>query len=343
MLNRFKIGTKLITGFLLILFLLLVVAACGYFGLTESAKTTEDVLELEDLQSRVLDMRGLMLRAQIATANGSLTRNDEFKKAREVSDVKLDEIAESIREELSDANKQNLANMKTAYLKFTDIDNDWYAQEASRKIHEATQVSNARIILDTLADIRDRIANAMKTPEEAHQNGGKTFFTEDRVNQLAQAEHCLTLMQAIRRNYAQFFSELDAKEKENLSQRIQEGIAALRHDLEQVGARLITPEGKKSYKDASEALDKWQDAFTKNIACLNRQKEIEAGEEVLLADVESAMAAMIDVLKTRTQEIRNNARLLDEFIIRTILCISIGAFIFGLVISFLLSRNIKAC
>ncbi|MDR1964448.1 MAG: MCP four helix bundle domain-containing protein, partial [Planctomycetaceae bacterium] len=165
MLNKFKIGTKLIAGFFLILLLLGVVAVFGFWGLSQSAKATAKVTVVTDIQLGILKICGLTQDARLVATYGVLYRTEKYRTDRAKIDQEIEEMHKNIeplfqnkdlKETLNEI-KQVLDRMLVSYQGFVEKDEKWYEIERTRKERLTVLVEKAEFIVKKLGDLTTNI------------------------------------------------------------------------------------------------------------------------------------------------------------------------------------------
>ncbi|MDR1964235.1 MAG: methyl-accepting chemotaxis protein [Planctomycetaceae bacterium] len=340
MLNKFKIGKKLFAGFMFVLLLLLIVAACGYWGLTRSAATTDEAVRVEELQRHIAEIRSTMFQAQIVAINGVLNRDAKYAEERRPLDKKIRETAENIKPQLQKADQEILDKLVTAYNRFAEIDESWYKIEDNRIKQVTLLKDRAGFISDALNSLSGAIENAMKTPEEAKEIGEHRYFSEERSIQLKDTNYCSTTFASLRRFFYQYLSEIDPKNKPEIIDAIDKNIEGLRKKLEEVSAHLTTEAGKATHAKIIEALGIWQGSFKANIAYLDEQSEYDAEQAKIIDNMEVSLNQITESLTNQVKEIREISTSTDRFMLTTIPTVALIAFVVGLAISLVLSRNI---
>jgi methyl-accepting chemotaxis protein len=340
MLNRLTIGTKLVGGFVLVLLLLLLVAFGGYWGLSSSAQTTAKTMLKQDNLKTVEDLRGIFLQAQIVATNGVLYRDTKFAEERKKLDKDFKDHADHIVEHIDQSNKEIFNKLIKNYDDFAAKDDQWYSTEQKRE-HEIENLKNkAELIADSLNSLSNVIEKVMVTPEETKEIDGNKYFSESRSIQLKQVNHCSTTFARLRRFYYQFFSEIKPENKEKIAELIKSDIKDMYHEINEFGTKLTTNEGKKLLGTITETLVIWEQSFAANLDYLREQTALEQAQSSIIAEMEKEAEELLKTISEQTEIIRKNSEETDRFLLIAIPCVSIFAFVVGLVISYFLARNI---
>jgi methyl-accepting chemotaxis protein len=340
MLNKFKIGTKLMGGFILVLLLLLLVAFGGYLGLTSSIKTTNEMVVVQDIFGEIQEMRITLFQTQLAATNGVLYRDMKYAEDRRKCDKIFLEIAERVTPRMLQANKDVIEKLVTTYNNYVTMDENWYKIETDRGKELEILRKEAESIAAALNLLSAMIEKAMSSPEEVKEIGDHRYFSEERANQLKQINHSSTTFARLRRLYYQYFSELKPEKKLEIVGLIDKNIKDLRDELKVIEAKLTTDEGKKNYAGILDSLRIWEQSFLKNRQYLVQQDESDTAQNKLIDEMNRFAIEINERLVTQTQKIRDISEKTDQNILITIPSVAAFALLVGLVISFVLSRNI---
>ncbi|MDR3198650.1 MAG: methyl-accepting chemotaxis protein [Planctomycetaceae bacterium] len=340
MLNKFKIEKKLFAGFLFVLLLLLLVAFCGYWGLSRSADATHNVINMENIQQRIVEIRNTMFHAQIAALNGIIYRDRKYSENRKEYDQKLQDIAKETKPLLQNEEQEILDNLVTAYKGFADLDERWYVVEDNRVKEVDILKEHANSISQNLTALSDLIENAMKTPEEAKEIDQHLYFSEKRSIQLKQINHSSTTFARLRRFFYQYLSEIDPKNKTAITENINKNLADLRAELKIVKSELTTDAGKTAAAEIDTVLKEWETIFANNVNYLKEQSDIDAEQAKKITDMETFRNDITTRLTKQVEQIQSDSVSTCRFMLAVIPVTSFFAFVLGLVFSFVLSRNI---
>ncbi|MDR0703634.1 MAG: MCP four helix bundle domain-containing protein, partial [Planctomycetaceae bacterium] len=340
MLNKFKIGKKLIGGFTFVLFLLLFVALCGYWGLQQNTDATNEVINVVGIQSQIVEIRNAMFQAQLNALNGVLTRNKKIGEERKKIDHHLRKLADSVKPSLMPEDQEILQKLIVAYNEFAALDDRWYAVEDER-IKEVTFLKERAVfITDSLNSLANIVEKTMKTPEEAKEIEHEYYFSEKQSVQLKKINHSSTTFARLRRYFYQYLSELDPKNQEKIVADINKDIQDLRDELDTIKTNLTTDADKIFHTQIIEALMVWENSFKKSIAHLVKQQEYDAEQAQKIAAMETFRDEITTHLSNEVQRIQKISKETSWLMSAVILTASVFALIVGVIASFSLSRNI---
>ncbi|MDR1053118.1 MAG: hypothetical protein LBL39_02990, partial [Planctomycetaceae bacterium] len=345
MLNKFKIGTKLMIGFFLILFLLVFVAACGYYGMSQGVKTSKASSDLVDVSDGVTALQGLTFESRLNATEGVLNRDEIFQKKRQVIDTKVKELYERLKEEITsiDGQEENSKNLDEIYKKYEDFaqkDDQWYAKEKIRKGKLTDLVQQAESIYAKLKELSEVINEAMVKPEESKEIDGQRFVSESRTTQLRRCERCINTLQELRRSFYQYFSQTEASAKQKIHDDIKKLIGEFKTNYEKVAEKLTTDEGKEINKQINQALTIWETRFEENITILNEQDDLDNKQTILTNEMNDIRNGINEKLTTQVAKVKKSSEQTDKFVSLAIPIIAVIAFVVGVLVSIVLNRNI---
>ncbi|MDR2762440.1 MAG: methyl-accepting chemotaxis protein [Planctomycetaceae bacterium] len=347
MLKKFKIGTKLAVGFFLVLFLLVFVAACGYYGLQQAAKSAASTEYITKIRNGSVGIRKQTFEARLAAAYGVLYRDEKYKTNRQANDAELAKIYDATVQLLADDktqedNNKDLTAINNAYKKFAEIDDKWYALENERKTKLNELAEKALFLNNELVELANTIKAAMIKPEESQEINGQRFVTEKRMEQLQNCEQCLRVLQELRRLFYQYFSQTDEKKKQENQESIVKSIEELRNKYSKVAENLTTKAGKEISAEIIQTIDIWEANFKINIKYIQEQKSIDEQQVAVMADMNDLIKNIDERLVAQSEKILEETKATEEKMLVTIGIISVFALAVGIVVSFVLSRNITS-
>ncbi|MDR2346067.1 MAG: methyl-accepting chemotaxis protein [Planctomycetaceae bacterium] len=344
MLNKFKIGTKLTIGFFFILFLLILVAFCGYYGLDQATKIAETTSQITEIRNENTIISGLTFESRLIAAGGVLHRDEIYKEKRKEVDQKIKEVSDNLSKLLTETNqKENLTDINSiikSYTRFAEIDDHWYQLEAERKKMLENLVEKAVFINTKLTELAELIKTTMLKPEESQEVNGQRFVSEHRMQHLQQCEICIIILGELRRSFYQYFSQTNEQIKEGIADTIEKTIEKFRSEYSKVAANLTTKDGQLTSKQILEAVEIWQKLFNDNIEILKKQTEIDNEQNDVVSNLDTVRKQIEQRLVNQVITLKKQADSTEYQMVVRILIISGIAFVLGITISFVLSRNI---
>lgn len=337
MLNRFKIGTKLIIGFAVVLLLLLLAAGVGYYALDASQKSTLAMLEVQDQYSDMQDYYQLVNMAQLHAVNGALFRDLSKEGERKKVDEKIKAIETKVDGKFGEKNAELFPELVKSYQDYVTEDVKWYRAEEKRVeaqkqlIEVAAQSVNA---MDQCIELFKKAADETKSGESGAEKVNYNITQE-----IFQAEEFLTEIQGLRRDYFALMSEPNFVESQKLAS------ATLK-----TGTELVTKlENFKAAVEAEfqEAIDKtinivknWTTLLNTNVNLLQEQSAVNAAQGADSTALTNTLTEMMSNLDERLASIRKTSDDVDALMNRILVGVTVFAVIVGIFFSLLLSRDI---
>jgi methyl-accepting chemotaxis protein len=332
-------------GFFLVLFLLVFVAAFGYYGMRQGVKTSDASAELVDVSDGVTNLQGLTFAARLTATEGVLNRNEKYQKDRQEIDTKVKTLYDKLKIEIAkvegqEKNSTDIDEIYNKYIEFAKKDDQWYKIERDRKVELTTLVAKAEEIYANLKELSRVINEAMLKPEESKEIDGHRFVSESRTVQLQQCERCINTLQELRRSFYQYFSQTESEAKQNIHSDINRLIEEFKTNYGKVAEKLTTDAGKEISKKIKDALTIWQKSFSKNIEILQDQDKLD-GEQTILTNEMNAIREIINKnLSDQVAKLKEKSEDTNRKVSTAIPAIALIAFIVGVLISIVLNRNI---
>ena len=336
MLNRFKIGTKLTAGFMLVLLLLIIVAGVGYYALNADAKTTEYLSLIQSNQSNLTLIRQHLLRAQLQAAKGALYDDPSYEKARQDIDTEIYAVAEILKQNMvTEENQQDILALIDAYKKFANEDSRYYRAaekftEAENKLIEAGRVATERI-----QNSIDGFVNALNETKREDAD------EKDRlVKLIMQLEHAMTGLSDLRRGYYRMKSQSSLEEQKKEAATMQEEGEVLVTELKEFRQNVIDPERQRVADEAIAAVVGWIADVKECIENLIIEGETVVEQDQLSSTIAELAARMMERMKDVTHKTEAETEANDYRIRSFMVATTIIAVIIGLILSFVLTHNI---
>ncbi len=337
MLNKMKIGTKLFFGFLLVMFLLVVVYLVGRYAIYESAAKTDDIDKVRQLTEEGSNIEMLVYEAQLASDQGSITHDNANEQKVNDIVVKIGDIKKKIYDQLKD--KKAVDDIMTALENFSASDSHWY--QVDKKNWEAALEERGRLADKALTELREVAEQVQKATAEqfAITQDGKTFYPIDRVTLGDQIDHALVTANDLRRLCFQIGAEyIEEKINKMKDQLLKDGDAMLK-ELEAIRPKII-PENQKRLDAAIVDVENWKKAILNVFVCEEKMSKRDATTLALADETNRCVGVFIDNLKKRAEDTMAASQAFDQRILWTIFGISVAAIGLGLIISVVLTMNI---
>ena len=346
MLNKFKIGQKLVLGFASVLVLLAIVAGVGYYALTESKRTSAEMMDIQYLYVDALRYQGLIRRARLFSAESALYRDLSYQARRQGVDREIREIEDRVDGRFLAANQQRFESVRSEYAAFIQTDDRWYTAEAERVRAFGELVRAAGNAAELLQDAIDAYVAAIResTRTEGAGNDAIELVNYRFVSLLQDLEDRMTGLQELRRDYFRLVAEPNAEEQKRLgvnltaaANKLEEEVLALSRD-----DRIVSPERRAIIQGAATAIRAWSTALATNIRLLDDQAQYGVANDERGTTMARLLEEMMEALNTRLEGYKETSAATDRLMLFLLLGASVIAIIVGLIFALVLSRNITS-
>ncbi len=340
MLNKLKIGTKLTSGFILVLILLLVVYLFGRYAIYQSAAKTDDIDKVRQLTEEGSNIEMLVFQAQLASDQGSITHEDKNEQTVNEIVVKVGEIKKKIYDQIND--KTAVDDIMKAMAKFSESDSHWY--QIDKKNWETALEERGKLAEKVVDELRKVADGVQKTTEEhfAITQDGKTFYPTERTKLGDQLDRAVATVNDIRRLCFQIEATFLAEKSKALKEELSRDEDAMVEELKKVREKLTTPEDQKSLDAVIEDAILWRKAILHVFECETAMNERDATTLALAGETNKCVEVFIGNLKKRAENTMAASLLFDRQILWTILLVSLAAIFIGCVTAIILTGNITS-
>ncbi|MCL2710752.1 MAG: hypothetical protein FWE95_07715, partial [Planctomycetaceae bacterium] len=175
MLNNFKIGTKLFSGFVIVLVILIAVGLVGWWAIIKKTEMAGEVAAAEALITAGLSMQRDVLFAQVASNNETLTREQEYaneveRLTKQIIEEHKDDIELMKYQKSKDTYKELLG--KVAEFGKSDA-NSWRVATAQKDVRTRRQAHTTHVI-DNLHKLEDHFNKLAKNqPADAQSDAAE--------------------------------------------------------------------------------------------------------------------------------------------------------------------------
>ncbi|MDR2643176.1 MAG: methyl-accepting chemotaxis protein, partial [Planctomycetaceae bacterium] len=314
--------------------------------MTQITEKTADAMHLAEVKQGSTAIQTLTYEARLEATLGVMFRDEKYSQSRSVLDKRLkqtyDELLPLLQGTRHDENRKDMEAIINEYDRFVDYDLRWYEIERIRKTKVAELVISAVLIGDKLTSLSNDIKAVMVTPQESREIDGQRFISESRTLQLQQCEHCQYLLQELRRFFYQYFSLTDNKAKEDIKVTIKKSIIELHNAYKIVAEKLTTSKGKETNRQIIEALATWENRFNENLDILQNQNELDEKQNSNISKMNEIRTRIDKRLLNQVSNVRKVAEDVNNLMMRAIAVVSVFALLAGVIISYILSRNITS-
>ncbi|MDR0610514.1 MAG: methyl-accepting chemotaxis protein [Planctomycetaceae bacterium] len=340
MLNKYKIGTKLIGGFIIILVLLFLVTATSWLGMKTANTNMKGVVGTEELQVSVRQIRHLVLKAMVTTLNAEITLDLKYEQERKKYDEQMKEMANHIRELLQPPSREELETVEKVYAEFVKSDTIWYQEERKRAETLKFLVDSGRFVVSSLKECSNVISKSIE--KTTIEQGGKQYYHKEMVDLQHFFDFATSRMQDARRRFYQLEESKDIQVKEKFRTEINEGIKNLLQEMDAVKMNPLVKEHLDVIETAISTIKQWKTGLDAVLQCTQVQKQSAVSRTQYSEKMEQTTERMVEQLTALTKEIQTSTDKTTNKVIGMILGVSGLALLFVIIISTVLSRNISS-
>jgi len=341
MLNRFKIGTKLFGGFAIVLVLLFVVGWGGWYGTSHLSQMMTDLDAATSLNRDGIRMQNDIYMALFASANGAMYKDEKY--AQEVQD-----IVAGIRREfagmgdriINDTVRATFRDVMGQVDRFGESNANYWKSEREREDVDAARDRNSRATMESIETLTNLIMT-VTSEQFAITQEDTTYYNAERVQLIGNAGTLNNDIRDINAFGLAYQLASDEAARAGIKRDIESARSRIVATLAEIEPSLATPAGRAALDDFNRNRNAWRDSTNRLIELVDELARIDANttrianemtrtieEQVLPAFVTRAESTLAEAIATGTNMI---------WLIITIVIIAIIA---GLIISFVLTRNI---
>ncbi|MDR0870952.1 MAG: methyl-accepting chemotaxis protein [Planctomycetaceae bacterium] len=340
MLNKFKIGTKLLVGFLLVILLLVVVGGVGYYALTQCQSGFKDLTAQIAITQGISETTDNVYLAQIASANFSATRDTSFSAQVTEYSHKADTAATKTGELMAKPENKETAKMVADNAKaFEQADENYKQLQLQLNDLGTVRLKLGNDIDVLLKELADGILETYKNLEKEQKP-----ITIKHVQNYGTAVAALETTEIIRRaNRDLLLAVQDPKNTEQQENAVKEaGENYVRFDREcaELLENLVTQEAKDKVIQAQGMMKQWRENNAKSRELLLKQTELQKSEDAIAGKIATEAASLVKGVGERVAEVSGNVEALVNNSITIIIVAVILAALVGVICAFVLTSNI---
>jgi methyl-accepting chemotaxis protein len=340
MLNKFKIGTKLLVGFLLVILLLAIVGGVGYYALSQCHSAFKELNLQIKLTQGISETTDNLYLAQLASANFSATRDVSY--SDEVSRVSLIAVKSAtdtrelmVKPENKDAAERVAKNGKA----FEEADNDYKDQQLQIN---ALAIDRTKLAAD-IDKLLEELAEYVLATYEGFAKDNKPI-TIIQVRNYGTAVRALETTEVIRRaNRDLMLAGQDPRNVKQMEEAVQEAADAyvrFEQACKEMLEHFVTDTAKDKVGQIQTLMNQWKEVNRKTREAYVKQMELQGKEDAFAADVTKDASFLVKSVADRVAEVSAGAETLVNNSVRIIIATVILADIVGIVCAFVLTSNI---
>ncbi|MDR3232636.1 MAG: methyl-accepting chemotaxis protein [Planctomycetaceae bacterium] len=342
MLNKLKISSKLIIGFVLIIVLMIVVGAAGYYSLTQVKNALDNVTNQLAVTQYMGDSTDQIYLARVASANHSGTKDTAY--SDEVTkSIKAAQEAGKKAEDLmtSKENKERIEAIAKFSAQYDKLDNDY--KDLQNKVVETT--AQQRKISGEIDDILMEVIKDVLTIYGEMSKEGKPL-TMTHVQNCGLANRLLETTEIVRRAYRDLVIALiDPKNeagKNSAIKEIEAEFAEFSEQSKKLHESLVTQKAKEEIDMVVAKMAQWKQAIDVNVKINADQANIITEKAAVAVKMTAEAEALTNGVKNTVEEVKKDAAALVSQSIAVIIGFVILATVVGIVCALVLTSNITS-
>ena len=346
MLNNFRIGTKLIGGFAIVLVLLIIVWQVGRWAIQQKTDMAAIVAASDDKISAALQVQRDIYSIMSSISMETITRDKRY------ADEVQDKVKNTLKEHEGDLDMLKIPEDKARYKKVLDgvkrlgeADAASWNIETRRQDIAAKQTEMADKITEELASLSEAITGAaeetaIKQREETSQQE-LTYFRADQVYREQKTSTIDNRFNRIRRNYFQYEGATTAEDKKNIRNRIKMRADQIHEVIQELDQEITRPEVRAIFSTIVKDIDQWYGYLIENMDLLDQFAITDAESSKLTAELVAGIEPLLKSFEEQGDAAQKEDAAFNVRIQWILTIASLLAILLGGIISFVLTQNIK--
>jgi len=341
MLNRFRIGTKLTLGFVSILFLLAVVWQVGRWAIVKTGEAMDNIDVAEDLAKDGLTMGKEINDMLIDSKKLIITREKQYSDSIQKRVVALKNAGNDMLPRiLAEENKKRLNDILAEIDKFAASESSYWTKETERTKEVENRRNAAEIMIDSLEKLKEGIHGITKEQFAITQEE-QVFYAAKRINLEQEVYQLSNTVRDIRRMCYEYEIESDTGERKKLMDKMTAMDTQIGVKIEEMSQQLQTPQGHIILKELRESAKAWWKLVEKTAQLEDELTTIDKKSEEITDTILAQLETLIGEYEKRATNTLDSARGDSELAKWILFGTSIFAIFAGLIISYVLTANIK--
>ena len=341
MLNQFKIGVKLFSGFAIVLLLLVVVWQVGRMAVNQKTIMSGGVEAGYGLTQAGLTFQRDILEAMNAVNMGTITRDGKY--AEDVERMTKKILEERERDLVGVTDEGMLKMMRGVLARVTAFgatDAEAWQTEVKRQQAVTDRYDLADLMVKGIDKLKETINQS--TVDQAITRDNETYYLAKRVERVNFAADIASEVRDIRRMCHQYELAAEDAGKVKIRKDIEESYKKIAEYTAELKKRLERPITQNMLDELDKTNKKWYDSVQ-----LNMQLEDEYADFVAVSSqITEELVAEIDKLFPIFEGIAQGAKNADlhynVIIQRTLAIASLIALFVGAILSYVLTKNITS-
>ncbi|MDR2756558.1 MAG: methyl-accepting chemotaxis protein [Planctomycetaceae bacterium] len=342
MLNKFKIGTKLTVGFLLILLLLTIVGGVGLYALVKAQSGLSDLLNQIAITQNITETTNNIYMGQIASANHSGTKDPEYCDQVTVFTNVAGEFAAKARERiLVEENKKILDNVVKDSKDVDDLDT---AYKNLQKDVNTALAERVKVAATCEGIIKNMIIAVLDIYKDFEKEG-----TPIGVKHLENYGKCVDLLKVTanikirnRDLTIAFQNPKSVEQQKAIFDEIKADFDEFYKEVEDLQHSFVTQKGKEMTEQVKKTMQEWEQLNNTFVNVVNAQAKNLQQQASVSARISENVKILVGKVVDRVKEVSDDSESIMDVSRTLIIGVIIFSILAGIVVSFCLSRNITS-
>jgi len=348
MLNHFKIGTKLIGGFSVVLLLLLVVWLTGLWAVIQKTAMAKQVATAEALITAGLSMQRDILEAMNAVNLETLTKEKSWADQVQTIATRIQTDRAGDFELIKQANvsAQDRTKIETQYrtllnkvAEFARTDASAWATELERQAAVDERIKLAAATMTEMDELSALINEAIHGAAITQNNA--TFYPATFTDRKNLVDQMTSAIRDIRRLCYQYTAATEEKEKTEHRGDIVTEFAIIAKNIDLLKQQLELPATQQLLVRVADHVNKWHESVNAVMDLEVKYAGFDARTTVIAEELIKGINDLLPVFHGLAKTEVENGEIFDRFIQWTLTIVSLIAIAFGGIISFTIAQNIS--
>ena len=346
-----KIGLKTTLGFVLVLVLMIIVGGIGIFALKSSSWKSMEVNANHELVTKGFEMRRDVLSAQNDTLLGRISRDKKYQTAVSKRLEHCREIVNTIKNWSQDKNFP--AQLDDEFLKRLDVtdkvfvnygktDTEWHEANGRSHVAVTERRSRSEEAESAFAELRKHVLEISRGDEFAEKIGDKLYVSDERLVLVEEIENVILAIETLRCRAVQYDYDpymVDEKKGQEKADIMKAADDILKR-VDGIHSQLTSPIGRELCETTRQAVGSWktqmEEVFRLDDDLTRHANKLEGIAQEALARLQT----MVDDLDKMASDVQEEGKVVDAEMFYLIVTICAVALIAGLLIAFVLTKNI---
>jgi len=335
--NHIHIGTRLFSGFALILVLLGTTAGVGFYALQVSQQSANDALVLQDLLVEMQQYEQCAHSVLLQKVLGLLVQNIEIEQTRQRVDSDFQALENKMVERFTGEDAKHFDELETTYLHFIE-DHDKWLQIEQRYIEKQTKFDaagkKAVLAMENCIEAFQNATNVPKTSEDDTENVHSGLVEQARKMHVGLERTAL-----LRRDGFDLWSVSNSAYKTVIATKLTDGFKELAVYLGNIRKTISNPDHQHLIDSVLEAVHDWETLSESILAMTEEQDQIlirHTMDDIRIAEL---LNVLLESVHKHAETVRKQSQKTNTMMFRVEVTAAVFAIIAGLTLAYGTLKN----